>query len=130
MLSLFSGNTERLCNFIQRKVFLLVQPLRLLDPLHFILGQCYNADVRLQIAIHLPAQKRMQICSQFPTSLVILPSRKALTKLQSTFGTQLVQRFFVRTAKALRRVFCNRSDEPLHLKIKLLKGFRVAAEIL
>ena len=72
----------------------------------------------------------MQICSQFSTSLVILPSRKALTKLQSAFGAQLVQRFFVRTAKALRRVLCNRCDEPLHLQIELLKGFRVAAEIL
>ena len=107
-----------------------MQPLHLLHTLHFILGQCYNADVRLQIAIHLPAQKRMQICSQFPTSLVILPSRKALTKLQSTFGTQLVQRFFVRTAKALRRVLRNRSDESLHLQIEPFKGFRVAAEIL
>ena len=72
----------------------------------------------------------MQICSQFSTILIILPGGKALTKLQSTLGTQFVQRFFVRTAKALRRVFCNRSDEPLHLQIELLKGFRVAAEIL
>lgn len=72
----------------------------------------------------------MQICGQFSAILVIHPDGKTLTKFQSTFGTQLVQRFFVRTAKALRRVFCNRSDEPLHLKIKLLKGFRVAAEIL
>ena len=81
MLSLFSGNTERLCNFIRRKLLLLVQPLRLLHTLHFILGQCYNADVRLQIAIHLPAQKRMQICGQFSTFLVILPGGKAFTKL-------------------------------------------------
>ena len=107
-----------------------MQPLRLLHTLHFILGQCYNADVRLQIAIHLPAQKRMQICSQFPTSLVIRPGGKALTKLQSAFGTQLVQYFLVSAAKVLRRVLCNRCDEPLHLQIEPFKGFRVAAEIL
>lgn len=79
--SFFCGNAKRLCNFIQRKLLLLVQPLRLLHTLHFILGQCYNADVRLQIAIHLPAQKRMQICGQFSTFLVILPGGKAFTKL-------------------------------------------------
>ena len=117
MLSLFSGNTERLCNFIQRKVFLLVQPLRLLDPLHFILGQCYNADVRLQIAIHLPAQKRMQICGQFSAILVIRPGGKTLTKFQSTFGAQFIQYFLVCAAKVLRCILCNRSDEALHLQI-------------
>ena len=116
MLSLFSGNTERLCNFIQRKVFLLVQPLRLLDPLHFILGQCYNADVRLQIAIHLPAQKRMQICGQFSAILVIRPGGKTLTKFQSTFGAQFIQYFLVCAAKVLRCILCNRSDEALHLQ--------------
>ena len=79
--SFFSGNAEHLCNFIRRKVFLFVQPLCLLYALHFVLGQCYNADVRLQIAIHLPAQKRMQICGQFSTFLVILPGGKAFTKL-------------------------------------------------
>ena len=130
LCSLFSGNAERLCNFIQRKHLLLVQPLRLLYALHFILGQCYNADVRLQIAIHLPAQKRMQICGQFSAILVIRPGGKTLTKFQSTFGAQFIQRFFVCTAKALRCVLRNRSDESLHLQIKLLKGFRVAAEIL
>ena len=121
---------ERLCNFIQRKQLLLVQPLRLLYALHFVFWQRRCTEICLQIAVHFPAQKRMQICGQFSAILVIHPDGKTLTKFQSTFGTQLVQRFFVRTAKALRRVFCNRSDEPLHLKIKLLKGFRVAAEIL
>ena len=130
MLSLFSGNTERLCNFIRRKLLLLVQPLRLLYALHFILGQCYNADVRLQIAIHLPAQKRMQICGQFSAILVIRPGGKTLTKFQSTFGAQFIQHFFVSAAKVLRCILCNRSDESLHLQIKLLEGFRVAAEIL
>ena len=72
----------------------------------------------------------MQICGQFSTILIILPGGKAFTKLQSTLGTQFVQRFFVRTAKALRRVFCNRSDEPLHLQVEFFKGFCVAAEIL
>ena len=107
-----------------------MQPLRLLHTLHFVLGQYRRTDIFFQIAVHFPTQKWMQICSQFSTILIIRPGGKAFTKFQSTFGTQLVQRFFVRTAKALRRVFCNRSDEPLHLKIKLLKGFRVAAEIL
>ena len=107
-----------------------MQPLRLLYALHFVLGQYRRTEVCLQIAVHFPAQKRMQICSQFSTILVILPGGKTLTKFQSTFGTQFIQRFFVCTAKALRRVFCNRSDEPLHLQIEPLKGFRVAAEIL
>ena len=53
-----------------------------------------------------------------------------LEQLFRTLSAKFVQRFFVCTAKALRCVFCNRSDEPLHLQIKLLKGFRVAAEIL
>ena len=128
--SFFCGNAKRLCNFIRRKLLLLVQPLHLLHTLHFILGQCYNADVRLQIAIHLPAQKRMQICGQFSAILVIHPGGKTLTKFQSTFGTQFIQYFFVRTAEALRRILRNRSDESLHLQIKLLKGFRVATEIL
>ena len=107
-----------------------MQPLCLLYALHFVFWQRRCTEICLQIAVHLATQKRMQICSQFSTILIILPGGKAFTKLQSTLGTQFVQRFFVRTAKALRRVFCNRSDEPLHLKIKLLKGFRVAAEIL
>ena len=128
--SLFCGNAKRLCNLIRRKLLLLVQPLHLLHTLHFILGQCYNADVRLQIAIHLPAQKRMQICGQFSAILVIHPGGKTLTKFQSTFGTQFIQRFFVRTAKALRCVLCNRSNEPLHLQVEFFKGFCVAAEIL
>ena len=119
-----------MCNFIQRTHLLLVQPLRLLDLLHFVLGQCRCTEICLQIAVHLPAQKRIQICGQFSTFLAILPGGKALTKLQRAFGTQLVQRFFVRTAKALRRILRNRSDESLHLQIELLKGFRVAAEIL
>jgi len=72
----------------------------------------------------------MQICGQFSAILVIRPGGKTLTKFQSTFGAQFIQRFFVCTAKALRCVLRNRSDEPLHLQIKLLKGFRVAAEIL
>ena len=79
--SFFCGNAKRLCNFIRRKVFLFVQPLCLLYALHFILGQCYNADVCLQIAVHLATQKRMQICSQFSTILIILPGGKAFTKL-------------------------------------------------
>ena len=81
LCSLFSGNAEHLCNFIWRKLLLLVQPLHLLHTLHFILGQCYNADVCLQIAVHLATQKRMQICSQFSTILIILPGGKAFTKL-------------------------------------------------
>ena len=79
--SFFCGNTERLCNFTRRNLLLHVQPLRLLHTLHFILGQCYNADVRLQIAIHRPAQKRMQICGQLSTFLARLPDGKAFTKL-------------------------------------------------
>ena len=126
--SFFCGNAKRLCNFIRRKLLLLVQPLHLLHTLHFILGQCYNADVRLQIAVHFPTQKRMQICGQFSAILVIHPGGKTLTKFQSTFGAQFIQYFFVRTAEALRCVLCHRSNEPLHLQIKLLKGFRVAAE--
>ena len=107
-----------------------MQPLCLLYALHFVLGQYRRTEVCLQIAIHLATQKWMQICGQFSTFFVILLDGKTLTKFQSTFGAQFIQYFFVRTAEALRRVFCNRSDEPLHLKIKLLKGFRVAAEIL
>ena len=128
--SFFSGNAEHLCNFIRRKVFLFVQPLCLLYALHFVFWQRRCTEICLQIAIHLPAQKRMQICSQFPTSLVIRPGGKTLTKFQSTFGAQFIQYFFVRTAEALRRVLCHRSNELLHLQIELLKGFRVAAEIL
>ena len=112
----FCGNAEQLCNFIQRTHLLLVQPLCLLYALHFVFWQRRCTEICLQIAVHFPAQKRMQICGQFSAILVIHPDGKTLTKFQSTFGTQLVQRFFVRTAKALRRVFCNRSDEPLHLK--------------
>ena len=81
LCGLFSGNAEHLCNFIRRKVFLFVQPLCLLDPLHFVLGQYRRTEICLQIAIHLPTQKRMQICSQFSTSLIILPGGKAFTKL-------------------------------------------------
>ena len=126
----FCGNAEQLCNFIQRTHLLLVQPLCLLYALHFVFWQRRCTEICLQIAVHFPAQKRMQICSQFPTSLVILPSRKALTKLQSAFGAQFIQYFFVSAAKVLRRVLCNRCDEPLHLQVEPLKGFRVAAEIL
>ena len=107
-----------------------MQPLCLLYALHFVFWQRRCTEICLQIAVHLPAQKRMQICGQFPTSLVIRPSGKTLTKLQSAFGAQLIQDFFVRTAEALRRILRNRSDESLHLQIELLKGFRVAAEIL
>ena len=114
--SFFCGNAKCLCNFIRRKLLLLVQPLHLLHTLHFILGQCYNADVRLQIAIHLPAQKRIQICGQFSTFLAILPGGKALTKLQRTFGAQFIQYFLVCAAKVLRCILCNRSDEALHLQ--------------
>ena len=128
--SFFCGNAKRLCNFIRRKVFLFVQPLCLLYALHFVFWQRRCTEICLQIAVHFPAQKRMQICGQFSAILVIRPGGKTLTKFQSAFGAQFIQRFFVCTAKALRRVFCNRSDEPLHLQIELLKGFRVAAEIL
>ena len=79
--SFFSGNAEHLCNFIRRKVFLFVQPLRLLYALHFVLGQYRRTEVCLQIAVHFPAQKRMQICCQFSAILVIRPGGKALTKL-------------------------------------------------
>ena len=126
----FCGNAEQLCNFIRRKVFLFVQPLCLLYALHFVFWQRRCTEICLQIAVHFPAQKRMQICGQFSALLVIRPSGKTLTKFQSTFGAQLVQRFFVRTAKALRRVLCNRCDEPLHLQVEFFKGFCVAAEIL
>ena len=81
MLSLFSGNTERLCNFIRRKLLLLVQPLCLLYALHFVFWQRRCTEICLQIAVHFPAQKRMQICGQFSTILVILPGGKAFTKL-------------------------------------------------
>ena len=84
-----------------------MQPLCLLYALHFVLGQCYNADVRLQIAIHLPAQKRMQICGQFSTFFVILLDGKTLTKFQSTFGAQFIQYFLVCAAKVLRCILCN-----------------------
>ena len=114
--SFFCGNAKRLCNFIQRKLLLLVQPLRLLYTLHFVLGQCRCTDVCLQIAIHLPAQKRIQICGQFSTFLAILPGGKALTKLQRTFGAQFIQYFLVCAAKVLRCILCNRSDEALHLQ--------------
>ena len=107
-----------------------MQPLRLLYALHFVLGQYRRTEVCLQIAVHLATQKRMQICSQFSTILIILPGGKTLTKFQSTLGTQLIQRFFVCAAKALRRILCNGSNEPLHLQVELLNGFRVAAEIL
>ena len=107
-----------------------MQPLCLLYALHFVLGQYRRTEVCLQVAIHLPTQKWMQICGQFSAILVIHPGGKTLTKFQSTFGAQFIQRFFVCTAKALRCVLRNRSDESLHLQIKLLKGFRVAAEIL
>lgn len=107
-----------------------MQPLRLLYALHFVFWQRRCTEICLQIAVHFPAQKRMQICGQFSTFLAILPGGKALTKLQRAFGTQLVQHFLVRTAEALRRVLCHRSNELLHLQIELLKGFRVAAEIL
>lgn len=114
--SFFSGNAEHLCNFIRRKVFLFVQPLCLLYALHFVFWQRRCTEICLQIAIHLPAQKRMQICSQFPTSLVIRPGGKTLTKFQSTFGAQFIQYFLVCAAKVLRCILCNRSDEALHLQ--------------
>ena len=79
--SFFCGNTERLCNFTRRNLLLHVQPLCLLYALHFVLGQYRRTEVCLQIAVHLATQKRMQICSQFSTIPVILPDRKALTKL-------------------------------------------------
>ena len=107
-----------------------MQLLRLLYALHFVLGQCRRTDVCLQIAVHLATQKRMQICSQFSTILIIRPGGKTLTKFQSTFGAQFIQHFFVSAAKVLRCILCNRSDESLHLQIEPLKGFRVAAEIL
>lgn len=107
-----------------------MQPLCLLYALHFVFWQRRCTEICLQIAVHFPAQKRMQICSQFSTILVIRPGGKMFTKLQSTFGTQFIQYFFVRTAEALRRILRNRSDEPLHLQIEPFKGFRVAAEIL
>ena len=72
----------------------------------------------------------MQICGQFSAILVIRPGGKTLTKFQSTFGAQFIQYFLVCAAKVLRCILCNRSNEALHLQIKLLKGFRVAAEIL
>ena len=77
----FCGNAEQLCNFIQRTHLLLVQPLCLLYALHFVFWQRRCTEICLQIAIHLPAQKRMQICGQFSTFLVILPGGKAFTKL-------------------------------------------------
>ena len=114
--SFFCGNAKRLCNFIRRKVFLFVQPLCLLYALHFVFWQRRRTDVRLQIAVHLPAQKRIQICGQFSTFLAILPGGKALTKLQRTFGAQFIQYFLVCAAKVLRCILCNRSDEALHLQ--------------
>ena len=72
---------ERLCNFIQRKQLLLVQPLRLLYALHFVFWQRRCTEICLQIAVHFPAQKRMQICGQFSAILVIRPDGKTLTKL-------------------------------------------------
>ena len=114
--SFFSGNAERLCNFIRRKVFLFVQPLCLLYALHFVFWQRRCTEICLQIAVHFPAQKRMQICGQFSALLVIRPSGKTLTKFQSTFGAQLVQHFLVCAAKVLRCILCNRSDEALHLQ--------------
>ncbi len=79
--SFFCGNAERLCNFIQRTHLLLVQPLCLLYALYFVLGQYCRTEVCLQIAIHLPTQKWMQICGQFSAILVIRPGGKAFTKL-------------------------------------------------
>ena len=49
-----------------------MQPLCLLHSLHFVLGQYRRTEVCLQIAIHLPAQKRMQICGQFSAILVMV----------------------------------------------------------
>mgnify|MGYP002268903992 CR=1 FL=1 len=72
---------ERLCNFIQRTHLLLVQPLRLLYALHFVSWQRRCTEICLQIAVHFPAQKRMQICGQFSAILVIRPDGKTLTKL-------------------------------------------------
>ena len=112
----FCGNAKRLCNFIRRKVFLFVQPLCLLYALHFVFWQRRCTEICLQIAIHLPAQKRIQICGQFSTFLAILPGGKALTKLQRTFGAQFIQYFLVCAAKVLRCILCNRSDEALHLQ--------------
>lgn len=79
--SFFCGNAKRLCNFIRRKVFLFVQPLCLLYALHFVFWQRRRTEICLQIAIHLPTQKWMQICGQFSAILVIRPGGKAFTKL-------------------------------------------------